>query len=350
MSDSARRLPSLAKPERPAALLEVEDLVVQFSTRSGIVRAVDGVNLQLEPGRTLAVVGESGSGKSTLARAIMGIEEPRAGRVYFAGQAVPWRGPARRALCGHLQMIFQDPDASLNPRLSIGNAIAEPLHVQRRLAGAERRRAADELLRQVGLDPALYDRYPHELSGGQRQRVCIARGLAVRPRVLLLDEAVSALDVSIRAQILNLLLDLQAELGLSYLFITHDLGVVRHIAHQVAVMYLGQIVEQSEPQALFSTPLHPYTRALLAAVPRLDLQLPRQRSSLGAELPSALAPPSGCRFHTRCPEVFDRCSREAPPLFTIGARQARCFLLEAAQPVPASPTPDSPTQNRAPGD
>jgi oligopeptide/dipeptide ABC transporter ATP-binding protein len=348
MSDAAPRLPSLAKAELPAALLEVEDLIVHFSTRSGTVRAVDGVSLRLEPGRTLAVVGESGSGKSTLARAIMGIEEPRAGRVYFEGQAVPWRGPARRALCRHLQMIFQDPDASLNPRLSIGNAIAEPLHVQRHLAGAERRRAADELLRQVGLDPVLYDRYPHELSGGQRQRVCIARGLAVRPRVLLLDEAVSALDVSIRAQILNLLLDLQAEIGLAYLFITHDLGVVRHIAHQVAVMYLGQIVERSEPEALFSMPLHPYTRALLAAVPQLDPELPRQRSNLGAELPSPLAPPSGCRFHTRCPEVFERCSREAPPLFTIGTRQTRCFLLDEAQP--AAPTEAPPIENHAPGD
>jgi oligopeptide/dipeptide ABC transporter ATP-binding protein len=346
VSAAASRLPSLAKPERPAALLEVEDLVVHFSTRRGTVRAVDGVSLRLEPGQTLGLVGESGSGKSTLARAIMGIEEPSAGSVYFAGQPVPWRGPARRALCRHLQMIFQDPDASLNPRLSIGNAIAEPLQVQRRLARAERRHAANELLRQVGLDPALYDRYPHELSGGQRQRVCIARALAVRPQVLLLDEAVSALDVSIRAQILNLLLDLQAELGLAYLFITHDLGVVRHIAHQVAVMYLGQIVERSEPEALFSAPLHPYTRALLAAVPQLDPQLPRQRPTLAAELPSALAPPSGCRFHTRCAEAFDRCSREAPPLFSLGPRQASCFLLDAAQATALPPDTPSPTQSQ----
>jgi oligopeptide transport system ATP-binding protein len=317
-----------ASTSAPAPLLEVQDLSVHFTSRAGVVRAVDGVSLELGARETLAVVGESGSGKSTLARAIMGIELAHAGRIRFAGSDIPHRGPARRALCRELQLIFQDPDASLNPRLTIGNAVAEPLQIHRRLAAADRRHATDELLRQVGIDPALYDRYPHELSGGQRQRVSIARALAVQPKVLLLDEAVSALDVSIRAQILNLLLDLQSEFGLSYLFITHDLGVVRHIAHRVAVMYLGQIVEQAEPEALFTDPRHPYTRALLSAVPRLDPDRPRPPSSLGGEMPSPLHPPAGCRFHTRCPEVFERCPREAPRLLQLGPRRVRCFLAE----------------------
>jgi oligopeptide/dipeptide ABC transporter ATP-binding protein len=309
-----------------APLLEVEDLCVYFDSSSGPVRAVDGVSLTLRAQQTLAIVGESGCGKSTLARAIIGIETPRSGRIRFSGREVPQHGPARRALWRELQLIFQDPDASLNPRMTIGNAVAEPIALLRRGPRAERLDATRQLLRQVGLDPSLFDRYPHELSGGQRQRVSIARALALQPKALILDEAVSALDVSIRAQILNLLVSLQAELGLAYVFITHDLGVVRHVSHDVAVMYLGQIVEQAETQALFSAPEHPYTRALLAAVPSLDPQAPRITTVLRGDLPSPVAPPGGCRFHTRCPEAFERCPREAPELLELAGRKARCFL------------------------
>lgn len=308
------------------ALLEVEDLSVHFASTAGVVRAVDGVSLSVNKGETLAIVGESGSGKSTLARAILGLEPPRSGRIRFAGQQVLATGAARRELWRQLQMIFQDPDASLNPRMTIGNAVAEPLEIRRGLRGAERVEAARQQLRQVGIDPSLYDRYPHELSGGQRQRVSIARALAVQPQALVLDEAVSALDVSIRAQILNLLVQLQNDLGLTYVFITHDLGVVRYLAHRVAVMYLGQVVELAETRALFAGPQHPYTRALLAAVPDLDPNAPRASSSLHGELPSPLSPPLGCRFHTRCPNAFQRCRDEAPPLLQLEQRSSRCFL------------------------
>jgi peptide/nickel transport system ATP-binding protein len=334
MSRLSRPAPSPAPAApRPAsrALLEVEDLVVHFPTDAGFVRAVDGVSLRLRAGETLALVGESGCGKSTLARAIMGLETAQGGAIRFDGLEVPARGPLRRALYRQLQLIFQDPEASLNPRLTIGNAISEPIQIHRKLSARARRQAVDELLSHVGIDPALTDRYPHELSGGQRQRVSIARALAVQPKVLILDEAVSALDVSIRAQILNLLIDLQREFGLAYLFITHDLGVVRYLSHRVAVMYLGQVVEQADTDALFSEPLHPYTRALLAAVPRLDAEAPRATSRLRGDVPSALHPPAGCRFHTRCPQNFGRCSAEAPRLIELGERRVRCFLAENAQ-------------------
>jgi oligopeptide/dipeptide ABC transporter ATP-binding protein len=322
---------------RSGPLLEVENLFVHFRTEAGLVQAVDGVSLALRAGETLAIVGESGCGKSTLARAIMGIEAVQQGSIRFAGREVPARGPARRALYRQLQLIFQDPEASLNPRLTIGNAVAEPIQIHRQLSRPERRSAVDALLRQVGIDPALTDRYPHELSGGQRQRVSIARALAVEPKVLILDEAVSALDVSIRAQILNLLVKLQRELGLAYLFITHDLGVVRYLSHRVAVMYLGQMVEQADTEAIFSNPLHPYTRALLQAVPRLDPEAPYVTSGLRGDVPSPLRPPAGCRFHTRCPQAFGRCSAEAPQLIRLDERRVRCFLAEpATAPATAS--------------
>jgi oligopeptide transport system ATP-binding protein len=323
--------PGLA-PSSPSVptLLEVDDLVVQFATDAGVVHAVDGVSLRLRAGETLAIVGESGCGKSTLARTIMGLETAQRGSVRFEGLEVPASGPLRRALYRQLQLIFQDPKASLNPRLTIGNAIAEPIQIHRKLSSRERRQAVQDLLRQVGIDASLTDRYPHELSGGQRQRVSIARALAVQPKVLILDEAVSALDVSIRAQILNLLVDLQRQLGLAYLFITHDLGVVRYLSHRVAVMYLGQVVEQADTEALFSEPLHPYTRALLAAVPRLDPEAPRATSGLRGDVPSPLHPPTGCRFHTRCPQSFGRCSVEAPAMIELRARRVRCFLAEGA--------------------
>ncbi|HTV20034.1 MAG TPA: oligopeptide/dipeptide ABC transporter ATP-binding protein [Polyangiaceae bacterium] len=325
-------------------LLEVHDLDVRFATPGGVVRAVDGVSLSLRAGETLAIVGESGCGKSTLARTIVGIERAHAGQLHYAGRALPTAGPERRALARELQLIFQDPDASLNPRMTIGSAVTEPLIIHRpELSRGERRQAVDVLLRRVGIDPLLFDRYPHELSGGQRQRVCIARALSLEPRLLILDEAVSALDVSIRAQILNLLVELQRSLGLTYLFITHDLGVVRHIAHRVAVMYLGQIVEEADTDALFERPEHPYTRALLGAVLRVDADAQRPTPGVSGDVPSPLRPPSGCRFHTRCPLVFERCRNEAPAHYVLdegavgasaGERRVRCFLVDPSRPAP----------------
>jgi oligopeptide/dipeptide ABC transporter ATP-binding protein len=323
-------------------ILEVLRLDVRFETLHGVVRAVDGVSIALGAAETLAIVGESGCGKSTLARAIMGIEQKRAGVVRFEGRELPSGGRARRAFCRELGMIFQDPDASLDPRMTIGSAVAEPLSIHERgLSRHARREAVRELLLRVGIDPAAYDRYPHELSGGQRQRVCIARALALRPKVLILDEAVSALDVSIRAQILNLLVELQQTLGVAYLFITHDLGVVRYLSHRVAVMYLGQVVEEAETEALFEQPAHPYTRALLASVLRADADAPPPTAAIAGDVPSPLKLPTGCRFQTRCPEVFGRCSAEAPPLYTLARasessapetpaaiRSARCFLWD----------------------
>jgi oligopeptide/dipeptide ABC transporter ATP-binding protein len=313
------------------ALLDVRDLAVHFPAVPKAVRAVDGVSLTIDRGETLALVGESGCGKSTIARAIMGLVPPTRGEIRFDGAVLPPLGErARRPFYSKLQMIFQDPDASLNPRLTIFASVAEPIEITLpSLARKEREERVISLLSDVGLDAALRDRYPHELSGGQRQRVCVARALAVRPELLVCDEAVSALDVSIQAQILNLLVELRERFGLSYLFITHDLRVVRHLATRVAVMYLGQIVELGPTEALFDAPRHPYTRALLAAVPSLDGARPPAPARARGDIPSPSDPPSGCRFHTRCPEVFDRCPKDAPALFTLGgARSSRCFLEE----------------------
>jgi oligopeptide/dipeptide ABC transporter ATP-binding protein len=324
--------PSVPAPGAP--ILEVSDLHVQFETSAGPLRAVDGVSLALRPGETLAIVGESGSGKSTLARAIVGIERAQSGVVRFAGRQISPRGAERRALSRELQLIFQDPDASLNPRFTVGQAVAEPLIIhQPKLGRLERRSHVESLLRRVGIDPASIDRYPHELSGGQRQRVSIARALSVAPKVLILDEAVSALDVSIRAQILNLLVELQRSFGLAFLFITHDLGVVRYLAHRVAVMYLGQIVEEADTAVLFDGPGHPYTRALLGAVLRVDSDAPRPSLGLFGDAPSALRPPSGCRFHSRCPQAFARCATEPPPHYALAERNVRCFLFDPDPPA-----------------
>lgn len=311
-------------------LIELRDLYLHYPSKPAPVRAVDGVTLDIAPGETLALVGESGSGKSTLARVLVGLEAPTAGSVHFLGEPLPaFPSAARRARSRDLQMVFQDPDASLNPRRTVGSAVGEPLDIHERLGRAERERRIQTLLAQVGLDAALQSRYPHELSGGQRQRVCIARALAVHPKLLVCDEAVSALDVSVQAQILNLLADLKRELGLSYLFITHDLRVVRHIADRVAVMYLGQIVELGPTAQVFTEPAHPYTRVLLDAVPVIHADAPPLAASIQGDVPSPANPPSGCRFHTRCPAVFDRCPKEpGPPLFQLHARRARCWLVE----------------------
>lgn len=324
-----------------SSLLQVEGLETYFPIRSGplqrvtgAVRAVDGVDLVVEAGRTLALVGESGCGKTTVGRSILGLESPRAGRILFDGVDLLRLDPAaRHPYRRRLQMIFQDPGAALDPRMRIHDAVAEGmLAFSIGGASAERTARVGDLLERVRLDPELMWRYPHELSGGQRQRVCVARALAVAPDLVVCDESVSALDVSIQAQILNLLADLQAERGLAYLFITHDLGVVRHIADRVAVMYLGQIVEEGPVDRVFEAPAHPYTEALLAAAPSLDPDARPRAPSVTGDVPSPSNPPGGCRFHTRCPVAFARCAAEPPPAYAVGDGESRCFLRSPDAP------------------
>ena len=306
-------------------LLSVRGLSVDFALGEARLRAVDRVSFDLEAGRTLALVGESGCGKSTLARAVAGLVPSSEGSVQLRGDELVglsrrgWR-PFRR----RVQMVFQDPDASLNPRMNAASLIGEPLVVHQRLRGARLDQAVCELMERVGLDPALRTRFPHAFSGGQRQRIGIARALAVEPELLLCDEVTSALDVSIQAQILELLRGLQDQLGLGILFITHDLGVVRHLAHDVAVMYLGELVERAPADRLFAGPSHPYSRLLLSAVPRVG-QHPAAQAGAG-EVPSPLAPPSGCRFHPRCVEAVARCTREVPEAVEVSEGIVRCLL------------------------
>lgn len=291
-----------------------------LSRRTGLIRAVDGVTMQIRCGETLGLVGESGCGKSTLARMIMRLEEPTAGSLRFEGMDVPVRkGRALREYRRKVQMIFQDPYSSLNPRKTAGGIIEEPLHIHRREAPGERKKRLRELASVVGLDEEQLTRYPHEFSGGQRQRIGIARALILNPRLIIADEPVSALDVSIRAQILNLLKRLQREFDLTYLFITHDLGVVRHMSDRIAVMYLGKIVESGGAEQICGAPFHPYTRALLSAVPSMDPQRQPTRTVLRGEMPSPAAPPSGCAFHPRCPLRTVICEQREPQWQEDGA-------------------------------
>ncbi len=306
------------------ALLRVKNLVKHFPIQGGFfgrvvdqVHAVDGVSFDIRAGETLGVVGESGCGKSTTGRCILRLIEPSSGEVWFEGKNVTAMGRAElRALSRDMQIIFQDPYASLNPRMSAGAIIGEALTIHKLTKNARdyQDRIVD-LLETVGLNADHMQRYPHEFSGGQRQRIGIARALAVSPKLIVCDEAVSALDVSIQAQVINLLEDLQAKFNLTYLFIAHDLAVVEHISDRVAVMYLGRIVEITSAQALYAKPLHPYTQALLSAIPIPDPRFKRKRILLQGDVPSPIKPPSGCHFHTRCPMAQEqRCSNEAPPL------------------------------------
>lgn len=311
-------------------LLEVKNLKKYFPVRRGVfrrvvanVKAVDGVSFFIREGETLGLVGESGCGKTTAGRSILRLIEPSAGEILFHnnGQAVDIaKTPNRRMkpLRRQMQIIFQDPYSSLNPRMTIGDIIAEPLVVHRVGTAKEREARVRKLLEAVGLNPQYIKRYPHEFSGGQRQRIGIARALALGPKLIICDEPVSALDVSIQAQVINLLEDLQKEFGLTYLFIAHDLSVVRHISDRIAVMYLGQIVEMCETEELFSNPRHPYTEALLSAVPVPNPDYQRERIILKGDVPSPVNPPSGCRFHPRCQYAQALCKEQEPPLVDIG--------------------------------
>ena len=316
-------------------VLEVQNLKKYFPVRRGLlqrtraeIRAVDGVSFALKPGETLCLVGESGSGKSTVGRLVLRLIEPTDGSVRLDGHDItrlgreemrPWRK--------RMQIVFQDPYASLNPRMTAGRIVAEPLENYSDASGSEHDALVARLFEKVGLRTDAMGRYPFEFSGGQRQRLGLARALALNPSLIVADEPVSALDVSVQAQVLNLMMDLQEEFKLAYLFISHDLGVVEHIGHRVAVMYLGRIVEMAEKEELFARPLHPYTRALLAAAPIPNPRAKKERIVLEGDVPSPIAPPPGCHFHTRCPFAFQRCKTEAPVLREAGGgRRFSCHL------------------------
>ncbi len=330
MSDVARESPQVP-------LLDAKDLKCHFPFRRGLVsrvvgyiKAVDGVSLRVERGETFGLVGETACGKSTTARLIVGLNRPTGGTIAFHGRNL-WaqKGLEWRLARREIQMVFQDPYSSLDPRHRIGRIIAEPLAIFGEDSKRSQLEQVHELLNLVGLDKHYAKRYPHELSGGQRQRVGIARALALHPQLVVCDEPVSALDVSIQSQVLNLLMDLQARLGLTYLFISHDLHIVRHISDRVAVMYLGKIVETGSRDEIFEHPGHPYTQALLSASPYPSPQWKKERILLRGEVPSPLNPPSGCRFHPRCPIAHDRCREEEPSFLSTGEHQVACFYADA---------------------
>lgn len=328
-------------------VLEVRDLVKHYPVKGGlfaekkVVHALDGVSLSINRGETLALVGESGCGKSTLARCLMRLEEPTSGSITLGGQDITQlHGRALRPLRRAMQIVFQDPYASLNPRWSIASLIGDPMRLHGLGDRRDRRKRVAELLETVGLREEFMSRYPHELSGGQRQRVAIARALAVQPEVIICDEPVSALDVSIQAQVINLLKTLQREFGIAYLFISHDLSLVKHISDRVAVMYLGQIVETADARQIRDKVMHPYSQALFSAAPAADPNAASRKRCiiLAGDVPSPVDPPSGCRFHTRCPYSKDICGSEAPELRAVADRQVRChFAGEPGFPPPAPP-------------
>jgi oligopeptide transport system ATP-binding protein len=316
-------------------LLEVTDLVKHYPVRGGVLRrqvgtvhAVDGVSFSLAPGETLGLVGESGCGKSTVARSVLRLVEPSSGEIRLNGEAITRLSkselrPYRRSM----QIVFQDPFASLNPRMTAGDIVGEPLSVHGLASGERKQERVAELFQQVGLRPDQMKNYPHQFSGGQRQRICIARALSLGPSLIVCDEPVSALDVSIQAQVINLLIDLQRQRNFSYLFIAHDLAVVAHISHRVAVMYLGRIVEIADKAELFANPRHPYTQALLASVPVANPRIKRLTPLVEGDVPSPINPPSGCAFHTRCRYAMDRCRQERPPLLEAATgHQVACWL------------------------
>ncbi|HVY99514.1 MAG TPA: peptide ABC transporter ATP-binding protein [Dongiaceae bacterium] len=334
-----------AAPAPAGPVLEATDLHRHYSVSRGLLRghatlrAVAGASFRLDAGRTLAVVGESGCGKSTLARLVTMIERPTAGHLEIDGTDIAGADAATlKALRPRVQMVFQDPYGSLNPRQQVGRILEEPLEINTALDAKARGEAARQMLSHVGLRPEHYSRYPHMFSGGQRQRIAIARALMLKPRIVVADEPVSALDVSIRAQVLNLLMDLQQELNLAYMFISHDLSVVRHIADDVMVMYLGRPVEQGGKAQVFDSPRHPYTQVLLAATPSVDPKARSRRLTVKGELPSPIDPPAGCAFHRRCPFAAERCALERPELRDVAGRLVACHFAESTG-LADSPSP-----------
>lgn len=339
MTSEPSTLLSEERPRHDDVLVRVSDLRLHFKIYRGImgrqvgaIKALDGVNLEVRRGQTLGLVGESGCGKSTTGRVILRLYEPTGGRIVFDGNDITHlSGKRLRQIRPRMQMIFQDPQACLNPRMTVGSIVAEPLHEHGVLKGQDKQLRIAELLDSVGLDQRFANRYPHEFSGGQRQRIGIARALALNPDFIVCDEPIAALDVSIQAQVVNLLEDLQDQLSLTYLFISHDLSMVRHLCDEVAVMYLGKVVERAPRDQIYKDPLHPYTKALLSAVPVPEpkTERTRQRVVLTGDLPSPANPPSGCRFRTRCPVPFDRCAKEEPAWRRMpGDRWVACHRAE----------------------